>query len=160
MIASRKELDAARVECRRMVTRYAFASGTIGVLPVPGVDLAVDVFSLGRLLTRINTRFGVAAADLRGMDAASKAILLGAITGGGSEFIGRRLGAGLVRRLAARLAPKMLSGSAARMVPIAGAVASAGISFAAMKAIGDRHVEDCHAAVSRLLDAAERAPSA
>lgn len=157
MIASRDDLDAARAECRRMVTHYALASGAIGVLPVPGVDLVVDVFSLGRLLTRINARFGVGAADLRGMDARAKAILLGAVTGGGGEFIGKRLGAGLARRLIARLGPRMLSGSAARIVPLAGAMASAGISFAAMKAIGNLHVEECHAAVGRLLDAADRA---
>lgn len=155
MIENQEELERVRAECHRMVTHYALASGAAGVLPLPGVDLAVDIFSLGRLLTRINERFGVSHTDVAGMDARTKGLLFGAIAGGGSDFIGKRLGRGMVRKLVERLGTKVASRGFARLVPLVGMAASASVSFAAMKAIGDRHVEDCHAAVARLLAARE-----
>jgi len=153
MIETREELDRAREECRRMVTRYAAASGAAGAIPLPGVDLALDAFSIARLLTRINERFGVTEAEVAGMDAGLRGILLGAMTGTGSAFIGKRLGPSLVRRVVERTASRMLKRSAAKLVPVAGMAAAAGASFAATRALGLAHVDACYQAVARVQDA-------
>lgn len=151
MIETREELDRARDECRRMVTRYAAASGAAGAIPLPGVDLAVDVFSLSRLLTRVNERFGLTESDVAGLDPGLRGILLGAMAGTGSEFIGKRLGPVLVRRIVERIGARVVKRSVAKLVPFAGMAAAAGVSFAATRALGLAHVDACHAAVERLL---------
>ena len=153
MIETREELDRARDECRRMVTRYAAASGAAGAIPLPGVDLAVDVFSLARLLTRVNERFQVTEADVAGLDAGLRGVLLGAMTGTGSQFIGKRLGPTLVRRIVERIGSRVLKRSAAKLVPVAGMAAAAGVSFAATRTLGNAHVDACYQAVERLLEA-------
>lgn len=153
MIETREELGRAREECRRMVTRYAAASGAAGAIPLPGIDLAVDVFSLARLLTRINERFGVTEDEVGRMDAGLRGILLGAMAGTGSEFIGKRLGPVLVRRIVERIGARVVKRSVAKLIPFAGMAAAAGVSFAATRTLGLAHVEACYQAVTRVLEA-------
>lgn len=155
MIRTREELETARADAHRLVRRYALAAGAAGAVPLPGVDLAVDLLSLGRLLTAVNARFGVAHADLQGMDQGMRALLLGAV--GGGDFIGKRLGPALVRRLAERLGARVLKRGAARLVPVVGLAAAAGVGYATVKAMGDAHVAACAAAVERLIAAREGA---
>ncbi len=59
MITSKEELDAVRLHCKAMVKKRALASGTMTLLPVPGVDIAADVGLLLELLPAINRQFGL-----------------------------------------------------------------------------------------------------
>ena len=53
----------------------------------------------------------------------------------------------LIRRVGARYASKSLL----RFVPFAGQIAAAGISFGAMKLVGNSHIDDCYETVRRTL---------
>jgi hypothetical protein len=58
----------------------------------------------------------------------------------------------LLKSVARRIATK----TTAKYVPLAGQALAAGISFAAIKYIGDRHIEDCIAVADRVIQAEAR----
>ena len=58
----------------------------------------------------------------------------------------------LVLKSLATLGVRITARSAARFVPIAGQAVSAGISFGAMKLVGESHVRDCERVVLSLME--------
>ena len=60
----------------------------------------------------------------------------------------------LLKRIGVRIAAK----SAARIVPLLGSVVSAGVSFAAMRMLGNRHVDDCYAVAKAAILGSTGAP--
>lgn len=52
-------VEEIRQRCRRMVSRTAVLAGGAGLVPVPGLDIAVDIGLLTGLMGRINHAFGL-----------------------------------------------------------------------------------------------------
>ncbi|MEP9401657.1 hypothetical protein [Sphingomonas sp. VNH70] len=150
-ITTLAELDRVRDEARRLVTKRALVSAGAAVVPLPGADLLVDANILTRLLPEINARFGLSEKQVQALepDRAKQVLLIAANLGNGviGRSITRRIVTALVRRVAARYATK----SALRFVPFAGQAAAAGISFGAMKLVGNSHIDDCYETVRRTL---------
>ena len=76
------------------------------------------------------------------------------ITAVGSSWAGKYITAPLVTAVLKKLSVQITATQAAKFVPILGQVAGAGISFAAMKFIGNKHIEDC-VRISRLFSQAK-----
>ncbi len=152
MIQSVVELDRVRRECRRLVTTRALAAAATSVVPIPGVDIAVDVGLLTSLLKQINERFGLSEQQVERMDpgAARKALLVAA--GLGNGVIGCAVSRRLISIVLKRVAKRLAVGSAAKFVPFAGSALAAGLGFSAMKMAGNAHIEDCHRTAHALLD--------
>lgn len=150
-ITSLAELDRVADEARKLVTKRALVSAGAAVVPVPGADLLVDANILTKLLPDINQRFGLSKHQVEQLepDRAKQIFLIAANLGNGviGRSITRRIVTALVRRVAARYATK----SVLRFVPFAGQVAAAGISFGAMKLVGNSHIDDCYETVKRTL---------
>ncbi len=150
-ITSLAELDRVRDEARRLVTKRALVSAGASAMPVPGADLIVDANILTKLLPEINARFGLSERQVAALepDRAKQIFLIAANLGNGviGRSVTRRVVTALVRRVAARYATKSLL----RFVPFAGQVAAAGISFGAMKMVGNSHIDDCYETVRRSL---------
>ncbi len=150
-ITSLTELDAVRDEARKLVTKRAMVSAGASVVPVPGADLLVDANILTRLLPDISSRFGLNEQQVEALapDRARQVLLIAANLGNGviGRSITRRVVTMLIRRVGARYASKSLL----RFVPFAGQIAAAGISFGAMKLVGNAHIDDCYETVRRTL---------
>lgn len=153
MLKDIHELDKARRDCRRLVTTRALAAAATSVVPIPGVDIAVDVGLLTSLLAQINERFGLSEKQIERLDpgAAQKALLVAA--GLGNGVIGRAISKRLISIVLARVAKRIAVGSAAKYVPFAGSAIAAGLGFSAMKLAGHAHIEDCYRTARALLDA-------
>lgn len=151
MIDNLAELERVRQECRRLVTNRALAAAATSVVPIPGLDIAADIGLLTNLLKQVNERFGLSAAQIAKLDppAAQKALVVAAGLGNGviGRAISKRITAAVLRRVAKRVA----IGSAARFVPIAGTALAAGLGFAAMRTVGNAHIEDCYRTVKALI---------
>ena len=76
------------------------------------------------------------------------------ITAVGSSWAGKYITAPLVTAVLKKLSVQITATQVAKFVPILGQVAGAGISFAAMKFIGNKHIEDC-VRISRLFSQAK-----
>ena len=61
-------LDAAARRARRLLHKRALVAAAAGVVPVPGLDWAVDAALLSRLLPRINAEFGLTPEQLDRLD--------------------------------------------------------------------------------------------
>ncbi|OHX14769.1 hypothetical protein [Chromobacterium sphagni] len=155
---SLEELDAIRDECRRMVAGRASLSAGASALPLPGLDAAADVAILLQLIPAINQRFGVAPGQMAGYDAARKQLLYQMIRRAGSALLGmevtRTLLAAVLKKVAGRLAAKQ----ALKLAPLLGWAANAAIGFAAMKYIGNSHIDDCYAVCRRMLEQGAATP--
>ncbi len=137
------ELERVRLECRALVNRSASLSGLAAVVPLPGVDVGADVGLFMQLLPSINQRFGLSPGQVEALDARTKELVFLGATSVGSQVVARLVTAEVVASLLKRIGVRVAAKSAAKWVPIVGQAAAAGISFGAMRLVGNKHVEDC-----------------
>ncbi len=137
--------DIARIasDCRKLVTRRALISAGASVVPLPGIDVAVDITVLLRMIEQINQRFGLTPRQIEQLAPQRRMFAYKAAMGVGSALIGRIVTRELVIKLLRTVGVKVSIKQAAKYVPFAGQAVAASLSFAALKALGDRHVEDC-----------------
>ncbi|HEY0208485.1 hypothetical protein [Acerihabitans sp.] len=152
MITSIAQLEQVRVECKKMVTRRAGLSAGAAVIPIPGLDIGTDVSLLMALLPAINEKFGLSPAQIEQLHPHRKKYTLVAITGIGSRLIGSTVTRELIKMVLKRVGVRMATKSVARYVPIIGQAAAAGLSFSAMKILGNAHIEDCYQVIKQVLE--------
>ena len=135
---------------RRRVRRRALVSAAAAVLPLPGIDLAIDVGLLLRLIDEINEAFGLTPAQIERLSPHAKAYAYQAITMAGSVLIGRVVTRELVWAMLSRVGIRISASQVSRVVPIAGQALAATLSFGALKMLGDRHIDDCVEVAARI----------
>ena len=96
------------------------------------------------LLLEINKRFGLSEEQLNQMDFERKKVLLVIISSVGNELVGKNITASLVRSVLRKASNKIAAKQASKFIPLAGQAVSAGISFAAMRYLGNNHIEQCY----------------
>lgn len=151
--ATRREVAAVARRCRKIVTRRALVAAGAAVVPIPGIDVAVDLGMLMKMLQEINEAFGLAPAQIDALATRRRLTAYKAIASIGSSYIGRTLTRELAMALLKRVARRIATATAVKYVPFAGQALAAGISFAAIKYIGERHIEDCIAVADRVIEA-------
>jgi hypothetical protein len=145
------ELDAVVARCRKMVTRRALASAGAVLVPLPGLDLAADVALLTQLIPAINQEFGLTPDQIERLSPHAKALLYKAIVAFGGAMVGRIITRDLILQALAAVGMRITTKTAARFVPIAGQVVSAGLSYTAMQFVGTSHIRDCRRVVEVVL---------
>ena len=150
MPISEKDLDRVANECYSMVTTRAGLSGVVAAVPLPGVELAADVAILSRLLPAISRRFGLSSDQIKQYDAQSKMFLYNLIVEMGCKVAGKVITKEVVLYLLKKVGVNVAASTVVKYIPVVGQVAAAGLSFAAMKHIGDAHVAECRRLVERM----------
>jgi hypothetical protein len=145
------ELDAVVARCRKMVTRRALASAGAVLVPLPGLDLAADVALLTQLIPAINAEFGLTPDQIERLSPRAKALLYKAIVAFGGVMVGRVITRDLILQALAAVGMRITTKTAARFVPLAGQVVSAGLSYTAMRFVGTSHIRDCRRVVEVVL---------
>jgi hypothetical protein len=154
--ATARQLDAVRRRCKQMVTRRAFISAGAVLVPVPGADIAADVALLTELIPAINYEFGLTPEQIGRLAPKKKVIVYRAIVAFGGMMVGRVVTRELILKALATVGMRVTTKTAARFVPIAGQALSAGISFGAMKLVGEAHIRDCERVARSLMEASEQ----
>ncbi|MBT2772059.1 hypothetical protein J7J47_07405 [Halomonas sp. ISL-60] len=144
MIESIEELDAIRKSCHSMVTKSSSLSAGTAIIPIPGLDIGSDVAILMRLIPKINEQFGLSPEQINGLDTPSKLFVMTAISNTGSKLAGKYITKKLIVMLLRNMGVKVASKGVAKFVPFVGSAVAGGISFTAMKYMGNSHVEDCY----------------
>ena len=127
---------------KKFVTQRALVTAGASAIPIPGINVTVDVTMLMSILNFINQEFGLTPQQIQ---------LFQMITVTGSAWAGKLITKSLVLAVLKKLSIQMTAAQAAKWVPIAGQVAAAGLSFAALKWIGNQHIQDC-ARIARLFN--------
>ena len=146
-----QELEQVRLDCRTLVNTRAKLSAGVAILPLLGVDLAVDTGLLVEMVSTINRRFGLSAEQIEKQDTHVRSLLLLGIGAVGSELVGRAITRPLLQAALRRVSTHAGSKVMTRFIPLLGQALSAGISYSAMRAFGNAHIEDCHRVVERVL---------
>jgi hypothetical protein len=140
---SAAELDEVVRRCRGMVGRRAFASAGAVLVPLPGLDIAADVALLTQLIPAINREFGLTPDQIEHLSPHVKVLVYKAIVAFGGAMVGRLITRELVMQALVKVGMRVTTKTAARLVPIAGQAVSAGLSYSAMRFVGESHIRDC-----------------
>lgn len=160
MIPTIAELDRVCAECRSLVTRRSLMSAGVAVVPVPGADVVANVGLLTSLLPKISERFGLNHEQVKKLEPHLAQQALVVASGLGNNVIGRMVTKKLIVRLLQRVGVRVATASVAKYIPILGSVLAAGISFGAMKMVGNSHIEDCYKTAMALIEAQTERPVA
>ena len=151
-----EELDAIRASCRKLVMTRSAASAAIAVIPIPGTDVLADVGMILEMLPVINRRFGLSLEQIEELPAALQGAVMGAASRIGSSLVGKTITKELLIAVLKRVGVRITASTAAKFVPFLGSALAAGISFIAMRMLGNRHVEDCYAVARSLIGGPSR----
>ncbi|HEV7816858.1 MAG TPA: hypothetical protein VGP06_17395 [Janthinobacterium sp.] len=155
--ASQDDIEQVRQRCRRLVRRRAAWSAGVAAVPIPGVDVVSDLSLFARLIDDVNREFGLTPEQVEGLQPRFKLIVYEAAVGIGGMLVGKRITRELLFQLLKRSGIKVVAKQAARLVPLAGQLVSAGIGFAVFRQIGYQHVDACAALARELLAAGRNA---
>ena len=151
MIRSVAELDRIKTECKKLVTNRSLMSAGAAVIPIPGADIVADIGLLTTLLPDISKRFELDHNQVEKLEPqiAQKVFVLASSMGNNviGRMVTKRMATALLRRIGMRVA----TASVAKYVPLVGSGIAAGISFGAMKLVGNSHIEDCYRTARELL---------
>ena len=136
-------LEAAAHRARRLLHKRALVAAAAGVIPVPGLDWAMDAALLSRLLPRINAEFGLTPEQLDRLNPAKREQVQKAAAMVGSVLIGKFITRDLVLKLTKTMGMRMTTRQASKYVPLAGQALAATLGYATLRYLGEQHLRDC-----------------
>ena len=144
-IAAETALSLARRarEARRLVRRRATLSAAAAVLPIPGLDIAVDLAAFADMLNQINRSFALSPGQIERLHTDERIAMLSALSQVGAVFASGYVTNAVVLTAVKQLGARWAAGRAAKWVPIAGQGAAAALSFWAVVRLGDAHIAEC-----------------
>ena len=138
-----QRLEAAVLRSRKLLQRRALTAAAAGMVPLPGLDWAVDATMLTRLLPQINAEFGLAPHQIARLDPRDRERVQKAVAVVGSLLIGRLVTRGMVLRFAKLLGMRLTTAQVTKFVPIAGQLVSGALGYTALRYLGEQHIRDC-----------------
>ncbi|MGO4478763.1 hypothetical protein AB4Z32_21165 [Massilia sp. 2TAF26] len=137
------DLGRVRERCRALVRKRAAISAGISAVPIPGVDMVSDLASFASMVEDINKDFGLTPQQIEALQPHMRVAAYQAMAALGGTLVGKIVTRELVLKLLRKSGAKLAAKSAARIVPLAGQLASAAIGFALFRQMGYQHVEAC-----------------
>lgn len=144
-------IDSARDRCRELVRQRALVSAGVAAVPLPGVDILSDLTTFTVLVEEVNREFGLSQQQIERLHPRMRVLAYQAAASVGGMLVGKLVTRNLVLQVFKKAGIKLAAKTAAKVVPIAGQVASAAIGFALFRRMGYQHVEAC-AQVARELE--------
>ena len=136
-------LEAAVRECRKLLHRRSLVAAGASMVPIPGLDGAVDAALLSRLLPQISARFGLTPEQMARLGPRQREQVQKAIQGVGSVLIGKYISKELVLRAAQAVGVRLTAKQAAKYIPLAGQAVAALVGYSAVRYLGEQHLKDC-----------------
>jgi uncharacterized protein (DUF697 family) len=153
--ATVEDIEQARADCRRMVSRRAYISGVAVLVPLPGTDMLADVGMLKKLIPKVNERFGLSEAQLNELNPEMKIVVLDLAKRLGGRLIGRLVTREVITTLLTKAGVKVGVKGIAKFVPLIGQAAAASLSIAVMRYVGNAHVDECYNVTRRFIEKRE-----
>jgi len=137
--------DIARVRerSRALVRKRAAISAGVAAVPIPGIDMVADLTSFASMVEEINRAFGLTPEQIEQLQPRMRIAAYEAVGALGGMLVGKLVTRELVIKLLQKSGARLAAKSAAKVVPLAGQIASAAIGFALFRQMGYQHVEAC-----------------
>lgn len=136
-------LIAAVRQSRKLVARKALLAAAASAVPLPGIDWAADAALLSRLVPQISAEFGLSVTQVETLAPQQRERIQKAATTVGALLVGRLVTRDLLMALAKHAGLRLTTKQATKYVPVAGQIVSAGLGYAALRALGEQHIKDC-----------------
>ena len=143
MAAGDPELAAAVRRARKLLHRRAVVAAAASVVPVPGLDWAVDAALLSRLIPQINAEFGLTAGQIDQLEPHKREQVQKAVAAVGSMLIGKFITKDLVIKAARSLGMRVATRQLVKYVPFAGQAVAAALGYSTLRYLGEQHIQDC-----------------
>ena len=140
---SSEDLERVRDRCRVLVRKRAAISAGVSVIPLPGVDVVADLSSFAVMVEEINKAFGLSPDQIDRLQPRMRIAAYQAVAALGGTLVGKIVTKELVLKLLQKSGARLAARSAAKIVPLAGQVASAVIGFALFRQMGYQHIDAC-----------------
>lgn len=146
------ELEQVRTDCLKMVNKRAATSAAGAVVPVPGADIGVDISIMMELLPAINRKFGLTPEQIDDLDTTVKGQVLVIISSLGSKLVGKVITKATIALLLKTVGKRVAVKQVTKFIPFVGQAVAAGISFGAMKHLGQSHIDDCYEVCRQMIE--------
>ena len=143
MAAGDPAVAAAVHRAKKLLHRRALTAAAVSVVPVPGLDWAVDAALLSRLIPQISAEFGLSAEQLDQLDPKKREQVQKAVGLVGSVLIGKMITREVVIRLTQSMGLRFTTKQVAKYVPLAGQALAATLGYATLRYLGEQHLRDC-----------------
>jgi len=140
---SSEDVERVRDRCRAIVRKRAAISAGVSVIPLPGVDVVADLSSFAVMVEEINKAFGLSPDQIDRLQPRMRVAAYQAVAALGGTLVGKIVTKELVLKLLQKSGARLAARSAAKIVPLAGQVASAAIGFALFRQMGYQHIDAC-----------------
>jgi uncharacterized protein (DUF697 family) len=147
-----QELDRIKYECQSLVNKRALLAAAGAVVPLPGLDIVVDVGLLAGMVPEISKRFGLAKEQVDEYDEATKLFVFELVRQTGAKLVARNVTRDTVLSLLKKMGVQTTGKRFSRFIPIVGSLVSGGIGFAAMRYLGKSHVDECYEVAKRIVE--------
>lgn len=138
------DLEQIRAECLELTKKRAYYSAGAAVIPVPFMDVVIDIGILSQLIPEINARFGLAPDQISVYDPKTRQIHWQELRKRGVEFSGLVVARTAVKKSLNNVAAKVMIKQVTKFIPLGGQLVAASLGYFVMKKIADAHVQDCY----------------
>jgi uncharacterized protein (DUF697 family) len=143
-------LDEIAGRCRSAVRRKALLSAAGAAVPVPGVGLAVDLGVLMQMLDETNEAFGLTPEQIDRLSPERRLRVHRVIERLGASVAGRAVTREVLLTLLRSASRRLVARTSLKVIPLAGPLIAAALSYSVVRLIGERHVSQCLAASRQL----------
>ena len=137
-------LEQIRDECLEQVKKRSYVSAGVAVIPVPFLDVVIDVGMLSLLIPEINARLGLAPDQISVYDPATKKIHWNELRKRGFEFSGLVVARTAVKASLNNMAAKIITKQVTKFIPLGGSIIAASLGYIVMKKVAEAHVDECY----------------
>ncbi|MEK8050815.1 hypothetical protein AACH10_11255 [Ideonella sp. DXS22W] len=144
-------LSRVASRCRQRVRQRAMLAAGVAMVPLPGIDWVTDVGVLVKLLPEISAAFGLSAEQVERLSPNRKLVVYKALSAAGGMVLGRVVTREVVMLLLKTVGVRLTTQQAAKLVPVAGQVVSAALTFSALNYVCEQHIRQCEAVARQLM---------
>ena len=145
------ELDEAIKRSKRIVTKRAAVASAASLVPIPGLDIAVDIAAVMKLIPEINREFGLTPEQISILSPGRQLLIYKSIVAAGSLMIGKLMTKEIAIEVLKTVGVRLSVKHAGKYVPVAGQALAMALGFAAMKYVGHQHIKDCRRVIEATL---------
>jgi hypothetical protein len=145
------ELEQAVLRARALVTKRAAMASAASLVPLPGLDIAVDLAAVTRLIPEINKEFGLTPEQIDRLSPGRQLLVYRAIVAIGGVMIGKLITREIAIEVLKSVGVRMTARQVGKYVPVAGQALSVALGFSAMRYVGHQHIRDCRLVIENTL---------
>lgn len=136
-------LEKVRAECQELAKSRAKISAGVAIIPLPFLDVAIDVGMLSKLLPEITKKFGLEEPTdphSTASEAARRQTIQDRILAVGGLVATR----GVVNKTIQGFGGRIIGKQVAKYIPLGGQMVAATIGYMIFKKIAFDHIEQCY----------------